>query len=417
MADKFYETWCKQHYGDAIPSHEQIAKDYWMIVETQCEKAFVEYGNDIDTKVFGSGFPDNDINNSDGIETNDCNDMFSEEYYKRTGWNLNNMAGQEGSVLKHLETPINGVNVPWLYIGMLFSSFCWHNEDNYLYSINYSHFGAVKQWYGVPGGEAKTFEKVIKEFLLESFKESPDLLHHMTTQLSPSLLIKNNVPVYKISQDPKSFIVTFPKAFHCGFSYGFNCGEAVNFATIDWLLSGGEAEERYRTVNRGTVFSHHRLLFTLLNHKDEIISPQSRKELALEIFRVVDEEIAARPHIIQQGIRDISDKVILPPNNFDVIDEKSSTYDEMRCCCVCNHVCIFSAIACECSKEKIACIRHYHVMCKCSKEKKYLLSWAKTDFLSSLKREMDNALKGKVDFISEKLKEEQKLQKNHITTP
>lgn len=23
--------------------------------------------------------------------------------------------------------------MPWLYIGMLFSSFCWHNEDNYLY--------------------------------------------------------------------------------------------------------------------------------------------------------------------------------------------------------------------------------------------------------------------------------------------
>jgi [histone H3]-trimethyl-L-lysine4 demethylase len=80
------------------------------------------------------------------------------------------------------------VNVPWLYIGMLFSSFCWHNEDNYFYSINYSHFGAIKQWYGVPGGEAKNFEKISKDFLLELFRESPDLLHHMTTQISPSLL-------------------------------------------------------------------------------------------------------------------------------------------------------------------------------------------------------------------------------------
>ena len=32
-----------------------------------------------------------------------------------------------------------------------------------------------------------------KSFLLESFKESPDLLHHMTTQISPELLIKNNI--------------------------------------------------------------------------------------------------------------------------------------------------------------------------------------------------------------------------------
>lgn len=37
--------------------------------------------------------------------------------------------------------------MPWLYIGMVFSSFCWHVEDNYLYSINYMHFGANKTWY------------------------------------------------------------------------------------------------------------------------------------------------------------------------------------------------------------------------------------------------------------------------------
>ena len=59
---------------------------------------------------------------------------------------LVNIASSEGSLLSHLRVRINGVNVPWLYVGMLFSSFCWHNEDNYLYSINYSHFGEGKQW-------------------------------------------------------------------------------------------------------------------------------------------------------------------------------------------------------------------------------------------------------------------------------
>lgn len=83
-----------------------------------------------------------------------------ESYYSRTGWNLNLLPHMHASLLKHLKANISGVNIPWLYVGMLFSTFCWHNEDNYLYSINYSHEGSCKQWYGVPGASTAKLEQV-----------------------------------------------------------------------------------------------------------------------------------------------------------------------------------------------------------------------------------------------------------------
>jgi len=298
-------------------------------------------------------------------------------------------------VLKYLQTPINGVNVPWLYVGMLFSSFCWHNEDNYLYSINYNHMGATKQWYGVPGNEAKNFDKVSKDFLMELFRESPDQLHHMTTQISPSLLVSQGIPIYQIKHEPRTFLVTFPKAYHAGFSYGFNVGEAVNFATYDWLVAGGEAEERYRFYARNSVFSHQRLLFTLLHHKTEI-EAQFHSKLATEILKVLEEELSYRPFIFGQGVRDISAKVKLPPNSFKAIDLVAADYDDMRGCHICKHICVFSAIACECDKTKVACIRHFNALCKCPKDKKYMLEWASTKDLMSLRQRVNATIQAQI---------------------
>lgn len=33
-----------------------------------------------------------------------------------------------------------------LYLGMQYATFAWHNEDNYLYSLNFHHSGSAKQW-------------------------------------------------------------------------------------------------------------------------------------------------------------------------------------------------------------------------------------------------------------------------------
>lgn len=60
--------------------------------------------------------------------------------YLDSGWNLNNMPVMEQSVLAHITADICGMKLPWLYVGMCFSSFCWHIEDHWSYSINYLHW-------------------------------------------------------------------------------------------------------------------------------------------------------------------------------------------------------------------------------------------------------------------------------------
>lgn len=159
MADSFYEKWMSTHHADdETVTQATLARDYWTVVETNpAETVNVEYGNDLDTTLYGSGFPPQTTQRSRMGTVSDFDDP---AYYATSTWNLNNVASAPGSLLHYLKTPVNGINVPWLYVGMLFSSFCWHNEDNYFYSINYNHFGSAKQWYGVPGNAAELFETV-----------------------------------------------------------------------------------------------------------------------------------------------------------------------------------------------------------------------------------------------------------------
>lgn len=64
----------------------------------------------------------------------------SPKEYAGSGWNLNVMPVLKQSVLCHINADISGMKVPWLYVGMVFSAFCWHIEDHWSYSINYLHW-------------------------------------------------------------------------------------------------------------------------------------------------------------------------------------------------------------------------------------------------------------------------------------
>ena len=351
---------------------ENLERDYWDIVEMECRAIDVDYGNDVDTSEFGSGFPISErgrsVNSPGFLKTGQSNENLpepafgTEEFYKETYWNLNNIPNSKRSVLRHLKVGINGINVPWLYFGCLFSTFCWHNEDNYMYSINYAHKGAPKQWYGVPGTkkDADGVERVFKNYLSMKMRDVPDLLHHITTSFSPRLLKKEGVPVCKLLQHAGEFIVTFPRAFHGGFSMGPNCGEAVNFALQDWIPHAVDANERYRTFARPSVFSHDRLVYTMAFHDNELRTKEICQSLSQELRRLMQEELLLRQKLLHAGVRDLSNSndIDLPPNRLDQLDELSADYDDKRLCHSCKHICFFSAVICECSSDKVSCLRH-----------------------------------------------------------
>uniref|UniRef100_A0A0E0E6R1 [Histone H3]-trimethyl-L-lysine(4) demethylase n=1 Tax=Oryza meridionalis TaxID=40149 RepID=A0A0E0E6R1_9ORYZ len=252
----------KRWFGHKNPSRVQVEKQFWEIVEGKVGELEVMYGSDLDTSIYGSGFP----RLCDPVPSSVDPVMWHK--YCSSPWNLNNFPNLPGSVLQTVRDNIAGVMVPWLYIGMLFSSFCWHVEDHCFYSINYLHWGEPKCWYGVPGAEANAFEKVMRNALPDLFDAQPDLLFHLVTMLSPSILQANGVPVYSVIQEPGNFVITFPRSFHGGFNFGLNCAEAVNFAPADWLPHGGIGAELYRLYRKAPVLSHeelfpekHRLLY------------------------------------------------------------------------------------------------------------------------------------------------------------
>jgi [histone H3]-trimethyl-L-lysine4 demethylase len=262
------------------PTEDEIEREFWRLVESLTETVEVEYGADIHSTTHGSGFPT--------IEKNPLNQ------YSKHPWNLNVLPFHEESLFRHIKTDISGMTVPWLYVGMCFSTFCWHNEDHYTYSANYQHFGATKTWYGIPGKDAHAFEEAMRKAVPELFETQPDLLFQLVTLLPPEQLRKAGVEVYALDQRAGQFVITFPQAYHAGFNHGFNFNEAVNFAPADWEPFGEAGVERLQEFRRQPCFPHDELLLTAASVDSSI---KTAKWLAPALERMHERELRLRAEL------------------------------------------------------------------------------------------------------------------------
>lgn len=150
-------------------------------------------------------------------------------------WNLNKLP----NLLDVLGTKVPGVNTAYLYLGMWKATFAWHLEDVDLYSINYLHFGAPKQWYSISQGDARRFEAAMKSIWPTEAKACDQFLRHKAFLISPNHLLQYfNIKVNKCVSYPGEFVVTYPYGYHSGYNLGYNCAEAVNFALDSWMPMG-----------------------------------------------------------------------------------------------------------------------------------------------------------------------------------
>ncbi|PIN05226.1 hypothetical protein CDL12_22235 [Handroanthus impetiginosus] len=353
VADRVKKKW----FGSAATSWVQLEKKFWEIVEGSVGEVEVMYGSDLDTSVYGSGFPCQIDQRPPSVEA----DVWNE--YCSSPWNLNNLPRLQGSMLRTVHQNIAGVMVPWLYVGMLFSSFCWHFEDHCFYSMNYLHWGEPKCWYSVPGSEAHAFEKVMQSSLPDLFEAQPDLLFQLVTMLNPFVLQEKGVPVYSIIQEPGNFVITFPRSYHGGFNFGLNCAEAVNFAPADWLPHGGFGAELYRHYHKVPVLSHEELLCVVAKSEfDSKASIYVKKEL----LRIYNNEKTWRERLWRNGI--IRSSPMKPRAKPEYVGA-----EEDPMCIICQQLLYVSAVSCNCRPSAYVCLEHWEHLCECKPNKLRLL--------------------------------------------
>jgi histone demethylase JARID1 len=347
------------HFADKMPvdpitnakkpvSEDDVEREFWRLVESITETVEVEYGADIHSTTHGSGFPT--------IERN------PRDRYATDPWNLNILPYNPESLFRHIKSDISGMTVPWLYVGMVFSTFCWHNEDHYTYSANYQHFGATKTWYGIPAEDADKFEQAMRDTVPELFETQPDLLFQLVTLLTPEQLQKAGVRVFALDQRAGEFVVTFPQAYHAGFNHGFNFNEAVNFAPNDWEPFGQLGVQRLTDYRRQPCFSHDELLLAAAARKDTTI--KTAKWLAPAMEKMRDREILVRSEFLEKHKAALEHTCTVDSSGesenkceIEFIVDDTDVHEDELICYYCKAYSYLSRFCCT-NTKKVLCLRH-----------------------------------------------------------
>ncbi|XP_051791453.1 protein Jumonji isoform X3 [Erpetoichthys calabaricus] len=313
------------------PEAAEVEQEYWRIVEHKDCHVAVHYGK-VDTTTHGSGFP-----------------VGKSEPFSKHGWNLTVLPNNTGSILRHLGA-VPGVTIPWLNIGMVFSTSCWSRDQNRLPYIDYLHTGADCIWYSIPAKEKNKLDKVVHTLLQANGTPGLEMLES-NIMISPEVLSREGIQVHRTVQKSGQFIVCFPGTFVSKLCCGYSVSETVHFATIQWMNLGYEAAKDLKCRRVAKPFSMEKLLYQTAMVECKRENEQTLSTIASLLKDLRDIELKQRQELYKAGLHS-SARYGSNDNNQTVDGKKKSRKwlameTSERRCQMCQHLCYLSMVVQE----------------------------------------------------------------------
>ncbi|KAI5105780.1 protein Jumonji [Silurus meridionalis] len=322
------------------PDTSEVEQEYWRLVEEKECHVAVHCGR-VDTKTHGSGFP-----------------VSKSEPFSKHGWNLTVLSNNSGSILRHLGA-VPGVTIPWLNIGMVFSTSCWSRDQYSLPYIDYLHTGADCIWYCIPADEMSKLDKVVHTLLQANGTPGLEMLEK-NIMISPEVLRREGVKVHRTVQQSGQFVVCFPGTFVSKVCCGYSVSETVHFATAEWMKLGYEAAKDLKRRSIEEPFSTEKLLCQIVMSEPRQENKHLLNAASSLVVDLRDTEISQRRQLFNAGLRLSARYGNQPDGQFPTERKKihrtrlsEDTAD--RRCQVCQHLCYLSMVVHE-SDNVVFCL-------------------------------------------------------------
>ncbi|KAG8236043.1 hypothetical protein J437_LFUL015643 [Ladona fulva] len=350
MADEFKSNYFHKPVHHVETHH--VESEFWKLVSSIDHDVTVLYGADLHTMDLGSGFPT--VNHSELLP---C-----EREYVQSGWNLNNMPVLQRSVLSHINANISGMKVPWMYVGMCFSTFCWHNEDHWSYSINYLHWVFLFKDENLP-------QSVKEEDFLDDDQDDGSVCQKENSYDEADL--ENMDISLEIKQE---LIDDVERQQELGESCSLN---PENESLLGKIMKGKRLQDdrEYKpTGGKRQIPSRiqpTRSSKRLSDPSSKCSSPPKNKELKRLEFVGAGPKMAGftKVKVENKGkTRGKKAKYVDPGIKKSELCRFELLPDDERQCEICKTTCFLSAIKCPCSGKRIVCLHHYRELCDCPPE-------------------------------------------------